>query len=149
MNVTAIRRWHAYIGLFSAPSIIFFALTGATQLFSLHEAHGQYKPFAIIEKLSSVHKDQEFALGHHRPEPRSEDKAEESAINKKSGGPADSDEPKFATLVLKAFFLVIALSLTMSAVLGLWIGLTQTRNKKTARILVIAGALIPLVLLFF
>jgi hypothetical protein len=62
-----IRRWHAWLGLFIAPSVIFFSLTGAVQLFSLHEAHGDYQPPALIEKLSSLHKDQEFALGHHGP----------------------------------------------------------------------------------
>jgi len=72
MNAITIRRWHSYIGLFIAPSVLFFSLTGAVQLFSLHEAHGNYQPFAIVEKLSSVHKDQEFALGHHPAQPAQE-----------------------------------------------------------------------------
>ena len=72
MNVIAMRRWHSYIGLFIAPSVLFFALTGATQLFSLHEEHGNYKPPAIIEKLSSVHKDQVFAFGNHHAQPTPE-----------------------------------------------------------------------------
>jgi hypothetical protein len=45
--------------------------------------------------------------------------------------------------VLKVYFLVVALALTLSAALGLWIGLTQARNKTTAWLLVVAGALIP------
>jgi|SRR5882757_918885 len=144
MNVITIRRWHSYIGLFIAPSVLFFALTGALQLFSLHEAHGHYQPPAIIEKLSSVHKDQVFALGNHRPEPASEKDAEKPDVAKSPEGAEDKgDEPELATLVLKACFLVVALGLTLSAALGLWMGLTQTRNKRTAWLLVVAGALIP------
>ena len=144
MDVITIRRWHSYIGLFIAPSVLFFALTGAVQLFSLHEAHGQYQPPAIIEKLSSVHKDQVFALGHHPPEPASEHDAEKPDVAKSPEGAEDKgDEPKPATLVLKAYFLLVALGLTVSAALGLWMGFTQTRNKRTAWLLVLAGILIP------
>jgi hypothetical protein len=42
-----------------------FALTGATQIFNLYEAHGGYQSPAIVEKLSSVHQDQVFAFGDH------------------------------------------------------------------------------------
>jgi hypothetical protein len=68
VTTISIRRWHSYIGLFIAPSVLFFSLTGAVQLFSLHESHGKYRPPPILEKLSAVHKDQVFALGdHHGP----------------------------------------------------------------------------------
>ena len=56
--MSSIRLWHSYIGILIAPSVIFFALTGALQIFSLHESHGTYTPPALIEKLSSMHKDQ-------------------------------------------------------------------------------------------
>ena len=56
-----IRTWHTYLGILIAPSVLFFALTGALQLFSLHEVHGSYTPLPVIEKLSKVHKDQAFA----------------------------------------------------------------------------------------
>jgi hypothetical protein len=132
--MATIRQWHFYIGLFIAPSVLFFALTGAVQLFGLHEAHGDYRPFALIEKLSSVHKDQVFELGHH-----------EAAAQ--PGAKDDDDKTGLPTLLLKGFFLLVALCLTLSTSLGLWMGLTQTRRKRTAWLLVIAGGLIPLALL--
>jgi hypothetical protein len=52
------------------------------------------------------------------------------------------------TLALKIFFLLVALCLVLSTVLGLWMGLTQTRQKRLAWMLVLAGALIPAGLLF-
>jgi hypothetical protein len=144
-----IRRWHSYIGLFMGPGVLFFALTGAAQIFNLHEAHGKYQPPAILEKLSSVHKDQVFALGHH-PEP-SEPEAEPQKPARDAAsqaGPVDEDDKlELSTLLLKMFFLTLALCLVLSTTLGLWIGLTQTRQKRVAWVLVFAGTLIPVGLL--
>jgi hypothetical protein len=138
MPMTSIRQWHNYIGLFIAPSVLFFALTGAAQLYGLHEAHGRYHPPAIVEKLSSVHKDQVFAFGdHHDQAPPAEEPT------------ADEDKTEISTLLLRGFFLVVALCLTLSSLLGLWMGLTQTRRKPLAWLLVAAGALLPVGLLIF
>jgi hypothetical protein len=142
LTAASIRRWHSYIGLFIAPSVLFFSLTGAAQLFSLHEAHGKYVPPAIVEKLSSVHKDQVFAFGNHHAPPESVTP---------SPAPADDDEDKVAlsTLLLKAFFFIVALCLAVSTTLGLWMGLTQSPRKKMRWMLVVAGAVIPVILLLF
>jgi hypothetical protein len=150
MSAAGIRQWHSYIGLFIAPSVLFFALTGATQLFSLHEAHGHYHPFVIVEKLSSVHKDQVFKLGHHEaaPEPDADTGKPGDTANP-AGAKEDDDKTELSTLLLKGFFLLVALCLTLSTALGLWMGLTQTRRKGIAWLLVIAGALVPLGLLVF
>ena len=147
--MTNIRRWHSYIGLFIAPSVLFLALTGAVQIFSLHEAHGRYQPPAILEKLSSVHKDQVFALGHHHepPDSAADSPQPEGAATTSAAPEGDDDNPGLSTLALKIFFLLVALSLALSTALGLWIGITQIRQKRVAWILVAAGALIPTALL--
>jgi hypothetical protein len=138
-----IRQWHSYIGMFIAPSVLFFALTGSAQIFSLHEAHGDYQPPAIIEKLGRVHKDQVFALGeHHPPAAPSSDVA---ADHPKPGG--DEDRPQLSTQLLKWFFLIVALGLIVTTLFGLWMGLTRMRGKRLAWILLISGAIIPLALL--
>jgi hypothetical protein len=150
MSMTSIRQWHSYIGLFIAPSILFFALTGAMQLFSLHEAHGSYHPPALIEKLGSVHKDQVFALGDHHPPPAPAEAAGQPDSSASSpSGAKDDDDDKVAlpTLILKWFFLLVAVSLILSTVLGLWMGLVYTRRKRVAWSLLAAGALIPTILL--
>jgi len=150
MGAAALRRWHSYIGLFIAPSVLFFSLTGALQLFGLHEAHGTYQPSAFIEKLSTVHKDQKFALGdHHGPSPEEKAPAQPADPAAKRPAQEDDDAANVPTLLLKIVFLVVAVGLTISAALGLWIGLTQTRKKAPAWILVIAGTLTPIVLLVF
>jgi hypothetical protein len=137
------------IGLFIAPSVLFFALTGAIQLFSLHEAHGNYQPPALVEKLSSVHKDQVFAFGDHHPQADSEPDAGKPTADTgaRVGTEKDGDEPAISTYLLKGFFLLVALSLAVSTAFGLWMGLTQTHRKRTHWLLVIAGSLIPVGLL--
>jgi hypothetical protein len=131
---TSIRRWHSYIGLFIAPSVLFFALTGIAQIYNLHEAHRAYVPPVIVEKLSSVHKDQVFALGHHDAPP-----APAAAAAKD-----EDDKPALSTVLLKGFFCLVAVCLSVSTAFGLWMGLTQTRQKRLAWLLVIAGVLLPL-----
>jgi hypothetical protein len=91
----------------------------------------------MLEKLSSVHKDQVFA------EPRKPGDAQASPV----GPDDDDDKPGLSTLALKAFFLAIAVCLVLSTALGLWMGLTQTPQKRVAWILVVAGTLIPVCLL--
>jgi hypothetical protein len=50
-----IRSLHFYLGIFFAPSIIFFAFSGALQAFGLHEGDNHAK---WIESMGEVHKNQ-------------------------------------------------------------------------------------------
>jgi hypothetical protein len=147
MTLTSIRRWHSYLGLFMAPSVLFFAITGAAQLYNLHETHGTYRPAAVLEKLSSVHKDQVFKLGDHHEPPQPEAGAQTSDATTAPAAAEADEKADLSTLALKAFFLWVSLCLVLSTSLGLWMGLKQTRQKRTAWALVFAGAAIPVGLL--
>jgi hypothetical protein len=137
--MSSIRLWHSYIGIFIAPSVIFFALTGALQIFSLHESHGSYTPPVIIEKLSSMHKDQVFEQKHH------DDDEAQSKDDRQPPPPQEHEAgPTLGTMLLKWFFLFVALALTASTVLGLWIGLTRFQRKRTGWWLLLAGILLPI-----
>jgi hypothetical protein len=141
MPSALLRRWHSYIGLFIAPSVLFFALTGAVQVFNLHEAHDGYQPAVWVEKLSAVHKDQVF----RKPEEHAAAPTSASAPP-----PPEEDESLSApTLALKWFFFTVALGLAGSTCIGVWMGLTQLRSARVALILLGAGAVIPLALLMF
>jgi hypothetical protein len=148
--MASIRTWHTYLGLLIAPSVLFFALTGALQLFSLHEAHGTYHPLPVVEKLSSVHKDQVYALGHHdEPPPEAPAARAQPADDAHPPAPPAAeheDEPAIGTPLLKWFFLVVALGLATSTVLGLYMGLTHIRHKRTGWWLLAIGVVVPLVL---
>jgi hypothetical protein len=54
------RLIHLYLGIFTAPALIFFAFTGALQTFSLHETTrgSSYKPPAWAVTLGQIHKKQ-------------------------------------------------------------------------------------------
>lgn len=137
-----IRKLHAYIGMLIAPAILFFATTGLLQIYSLHEAHGGYTPPPIVEMLSSVHKDQRFALGHRKP-PSSSAKP---ASGESAGQPPHEEQPHTATSVLKAFFALVAISLIFTTLVGIWMALQQVRNRRTHLALLAIGIVVPVVL---
>jgi hypothetical protein len=137
--MSSIRTWHTYFGLLIAPSVLFFALTGALQLFSLHESHGSYKPAVLIEKLSAVHKDQVFALKEH-----DDDHADHAHDQD-----AHEEEPSLGTLLLKWYFLIVALSLSVSTALGIWMGLNHARHRRLGWVLLAIGAIVPVGLTVF
>jgi hypothetical protein len=144
--MASIRTWHTYLGILIAPSVLFFALTGALQIFSLHEAHGTYHPLPLVEKLSSVHKDQVFALGEHHEEPPPAAPPPAGGDAHPPGPAEHADEPAIGTPLLKWFFLVVALGLTISTLLGLWMGLTHLRHRRIGWWLLAGGVAVPLVL---
>ena len=144
LRLAAIRRFHSYFGVFIAPSILFFALTGSLQLFTLHEAHGGYAPPALIEKLGNLHKDQVFAVKPKRPAPPAK------AAKSPAAAPAENHRdagPKTSTLALKWFFLLVAASLVVSTCLGLWMALAHGQRKGLLWLLLLAGAAVPVGLL--
>ncbi len=142
LRLQGIRQLHLYLGVFFAPALLFFAATGALQVFSLHEAHGDYQPAPLIEKLSEVHKNQKFELKARKPE---KPKAASAASVEK---PRPVAHPTaLRTLALKWFFLATALGLMFSTSLGLWMGLTHLRNRALALALLCAGAAVPVLIL--
>jgi hypothetical protein len=134
-----IRTWHTYLGIFIAPSVLFFALTGALQIFSLHEAHDKYVPPQLLEKLASVHRDQVFAVKAH-----DDDHSDEHAQDEHGAAPPEhEEEPGLATTLLKYFFLLVAVALCVSISLGLWLGLTHVRHKRAGWWLLAVGIILP------
>jgi len=71
MNIKAMRNIHLYLGVFFAPLLLFYLISGCWQTFNLHEAgkSGNYVPPAIIKSLSQVHKDQRWVDGKMAPKP--------------------------------------------------------------------------------
>lgn len=137
-----LRRVHLYIGLLIAPSVLFFCATGALQLFGLHEAHGDYHPAPIVERLAALHKDQRFTLKEKRPEPAG---AEHAAAK---GAPDDADEKTpLREILLKWTFLAVALGLIASTLMGLYIAYNSPRRTRTHWILLAVGAALPIAIL--
>jgi hypothetical protein len=137
-----LRTWHTYVGLLIAPTVIFMAATGVTQIYNLHEAHGDYTPPPLLEKLSRVHKDQVFAPDGHGPP-----QAKPPATHSEPSEPPHEHAPKLATVLLKAFLTAVAVGLIGSASVGVWMALTLARGKRLLYGgLLLAGTAIPIVL---
>ena len=169
------RLLHLYIGVFTTPALIFFAFTGALQTFSLHETTrgSSYKPPAWAMVVAQIHKKQTPILPVHKnpPPDRSGDKpafekagsegspqskAQGSAERAKQGEQADSAKaPETAApkthhpLPLKIFFLVVAISLFLSAVTGLYMSYKYIRNRTFITATLVAGVVLPILLTIF
>jgi hypothetical protein len=178
LRLAAIRRFHSYIAVFIAPSILFFAFTGSLQLFGLHEAHPPYAPTPLIESLGRVHRDQVFNGRPKRPAPAvapaahvdagpTDQAADHQDAAPAAGGaqaqgvsggepaamasgqapkPDQKPTPKPATVALKWFFLLVAVGLITSTLLGLWMALAHNARKGLLLLFFLIGAAIPAVL---
>lgn len=149
-----IREAHLYMGVLFAPTIVLFALTGALQLFGLHEASrdGGYTPAPVIESLGQVHIHQRYAAKPGRPEaprpPEAKPATEQAAPVAATASMPRAAPPKQHPGA-KWFFLGTALGLVATALLGLWMGLTHLRQRSLAWSLFGLGVLLPVLLLVF
>lgn len=117
-----IRQIHFYLGVFFAPLIILFALSGALQTFRLQESPkgSTYTPPSWIVKLADVHKDQRAA---HEPGSR-------------------------RSLPLQWFVVIMSLGLISTSILGIYMAFKYNRDKRLVIGLTILGLAIPLALLY-
>jgi hypothetical protein len=81
-----LRQVHLYIGVFTTPALLFFAITGALQTFSLHEQSrgSSYKPPAILVELGQLHKKQTTVVPVRRPPNNGPDKGPAKAADTQS-----------------------------------------------------------------
>ena len=156
-TLKTLRKLHLYFGLFIAPALLFFAFTGAMQTLSLHEAAGDsYTPPAWLAKLGQLHKDQNIVPRKPRA-PRAEGppnagKPSFSAqpTSPKSAPPAETLTSKEREhLPEKLFFLTVALGLVSSSLTGIYMAYKYERNRLLVTGLLLAGIIVPLVLLPF
>ena len=117
-----IRQVHFYLGVFFAPLIILFALSGALQTFRLQESPkgSADTPPAWIVKLADFHKDQR--AGHEPGSRRS--------------------------LPLQWFVVIMSVGLISTSVLGIYMAFKYNRDKRLLFALIALGLVIPLALLY-
>ncbi|HUQ30737.1 MAG TPA: hypothetical protein VM095_01400 [Pyrinomonadaceae bacterium] len=117
-----IRQIHFYLGVFFAPIIILFAISGALQTFRLQESPkgSSYTPPSWIVKLADVHKDQRAS---HEPG------------NSRS-------------LPLQWFVVLMSVGLVGTSILGIYMAVKYNREKRLVIGLIALGFIIPLALLY-
>ena len=148
-----LRQFHHYVGVFFAPAILFFALSGAVQTFRLSEEKGWGgPPPGAFVWMASVHKDQ--TLPHEKagkPAPKPAAKAEAVQPADDHGDEHADDHHQASRgpspLPLKIFVLLLAVGLIISTSLGITIALTNRAMRRTSILLLAAGTVLPLLLL--
>ena len=134
----SLRKWHQYIGLFFGPAIFFFALSGFLQVAGFHESHpgSTYQPAGWIVALSSLHQHQRLDGGEHH------DMVGHGAGAHEHHMDADRDFPLF-----KPFAVFTSWGLMLSSLLGMAIALTNPISRRMSLIVIIAGIVVPVLLL--
>lgn len=150
-----IRQLHLYLGTFFAPAIFFFALSGALQTFSLHESEegSTYSPPAWIVAMASIHKDQKLAKPHHHDHgaPAADAQKPAHEDDHAASAPAAHEEEHEegpSTLPLKIFVLLLAIGLMSTAALGIYMALQSRNNRRVTLVILVAGIVLPIVMLF-
>ena len=142
-----IRQIHFYLGVFFAPTILFYCFTGALQTFQLHEAHQGYVPFEWVVRICRVHKDQTSELPTPPKRVQRPDEPENLAPKEDSESSQTRRKPHIS-LPLKWFVLVMSLGLSATASLGIYMAFTYNRDIRIIWSLLIIGALLPIGLLY-
>ena len=133
-----IRKAHIWMGMLIAPSVLMFAFSGALQIFRLQEAKTGYVPPAVIEKLGRLHKDQVYAVAKPRAAP-----APAAASPAASAAPQPRPGPTLSKQLLQWFFTLASVGLILSTFTGIWIGAMVSRWKRSARWMLVLGAVLP------
>jgi hypothetical protein len=166
------RTLHLYLGVFMAPALLFFAVTGGLQTFSLHETTkgSSYTPPAWLVTASLLHKKQTIVAPARRPRalenavpagaPRGSVAPELSSPNAATpvdshaapsavGPPADAPRRKKNLLPMKIFFALVSISLCVSTLTGLYMAYRYSRKPVLVGSILLAGVVVPLMLLWF
>jgi hypothetical protein len=149
-----LRQIHLYTGIFISPAILFFALTGALQTFSLHETTrgSDYKPPTWIVTLGQLHKKQTTTVPARKQRPPDGTPKPDTPSPDKHAKPAPQlspEPPQKSHLPMKIFFLLVAIGLFTSTLTGVYMSYKFVRNKFVVTALLIAGIILPLLLLPF
>ena len=140
-----VRQSHFYLGMFFAPAILLFALSGALQTFRLQETKGYGgTPPGWIVWMASVHKDQSLPRENHTTLQAIKPSALVAQVPR-----SGQDRPftLISPLPLKIFVALMSLGLLASAILGIVIALTNRTMRRRSMIVLVAGLALPLLLL--
>ena len=134
-----LRDLHNWLGVFFAPGILFFALSGVLQTFGLHESGpGRAPAAAWIGLLANVHKEGEAALPRRRPAPPA-----------RAGTPTGQrlEHEDGGLPLFKAYVVLLSLALIASTGMGIAVAFTNRTARRRTSVLLAAGCLVPVLLL--
>jgi hypothetical protein len=149
--------------------LLFFAFTGGMQTFSLHETTrgSSYAPPAWLATLAQLHKKQTTVMPPRKPHPA--EAATQGTDSRVAGSVGPSPPASMATdarttpphsgpgdnagakskknlMPMKIFFALVALSLMLSTLTGLYMAYRFTRHGTRFALILLAGIIVPLLL---
>jgi hypothetical protein len=148
-SASNLRLAHSYASAFIAPTIVFFALSGALQVLDLHKAHGSYEPSPLVAAMARLHKDQVLAPDPPRDAGPPDGGPKELGLPRGPQAARPKPHMKLATQLLKWLFVFEALTLVATTLLGVWIGVTHPKRARTFWIVLAAGVVVPVALIVF
>lgn len=146
------RRLHRFLGVFFTPTILFFAFSGALQTFGLHESprRGEPPPVAWIADIASIHKEQKLRSKdshEHGATPAGEAATAPRSAPPPSASQAAGPAQEESWQPLKLFVLLMAIGLSLSSLIGVYLALSNPRARGEAGMALALGAILPLLLL--
>lgn len=117
------RQLHVYLGVFFAPLLIYFALSGAWQVFrwnDLPREGGTTASRQVLHALSAPHTHATFP---------------------------GADTQSAQSLLFKVFELLMCAGFVVTAILGVQMALQTRRSRRWMLITLIAGAVAPILFL--
>jgi hypothetical protein len=143
-----VRKLHLYFGLFIAPALLFFAFTGSMQTLSLHEAAGtSYTAPHWLAELSQLHKNQTLTVPERKAAAADRKPAHAQDAASPPAQPVTLETKQRRHLPMKIFFLIVALGLFSSSLTGVYMAYKYERSRLLVSATLLAGILVPLLLL--
>jgi hypothetical protein len=134
-----LRNLHNWLGVFFAPGILLFAVSGIFQTLGLHEnGPGRQPALPFIGLLASLHKEGEATLSKRRPPP--------AGAQIKPAGPSPEHDHDEGLSPFKIYALLLSASLTASTVMGVAIAITNRAARRRTGVLLAAGCVLPVLL---
>lgn len=134
-----LRRWHHYIGVFLAPSILFFAFSGFIQVVGWQDQRNPPPP-GWVSWIAGIHKHQAA------PGPRPSAPATPAGASMAKSDD-DHDHEAAGFIPLKPFALLTAVGLLLSTLIGLAVALGTQSMRRVSVIVLAAGIVAPALLM--
>ncbi|PAW80023.1 MAG: hypothetical protein B9S32_01445 [Verrucomicrobia bacterium Tous-C9LFEB] len=115
-----LRRLHLYLGVFFAPLLLLFVITGWWQTVTINRNKGLGFGQTVIEKLSTVHIDQYYPV---------------------------TGTKKYRTDAFKILTIALCIGLILAIVLGIWMGFQTPGHRLGSLIALLLGIAVPVVIL--
>lgn len=139
-----LRQYHLYLGVLFAPLLLLFSVSGVVQTFRLPDQPGAA---TWMKWIAAVHKDQ-GPPRERAPRPRKAEPMADHDHDHEDAKPAAASSRRPDPLPLKVFVTLMSLGLIVSIVLGLAIALSSRATRRISTLLLVAGTVLPCVLLY-